>query len=324
MNERVDFLETIGQALRLRQGSRESFSAFYGRIIYSAISDWLQTTIFTGERETSVVQVKRVGLEKTHMMQELFPEIVPLDAQVLLDYFYSTLLDNGVFLHRNFYVRPAPHRFIGNTCFSIVRGMQPEEIVSFSGLAPYVKQKAIFTNIAMAFGLPDIPLEKITEVVWKHSIPTTNDLHIDEYLNTNHSVGQPYYRSRPTMDDKMTMGRIRRENVLYDYYLVSNTKIRRISEQYINASYHEYARLYLMTQTKPQIVTATIDGKNLVYLDFSFHLPKPDLRFLRYIAWPSQENPLDNVWNFCMAYELWPIMKERLEFLKYKVVETYE
>lgn len=315
--------EQIGASLGIRQSTGETQYNYQKRILISLVSDWMQTDVFSGGYETSIKHVKQIGLEKVHFIKEMLPDALPYDEHELIEYIYDTLIANGIFLHRDYNVRSAPHRLIGDDNYAIVRGMYPEELVSFSGLCPYTNQSGTSSNIADSFALPSIPLEKIVNMVWNRSIPTPSGTHIDEYIDTNRKPRSAYYRSYISDSSGMIFGRIRRLDFHYDYYLIVDDDIRRIPEDYVSVSLHEYARLYLMEQKQVQTVMAILDKDNTVELEFSYHLPQPDLRFLRYIAWPDNDKNLNDAWSFTLQQELWPMLKERLLFLNYKVVEKY-
>lgn len=319
----MKYLEQIGASLAIEKAPKETPEDYYRRVAYSAIADWMQTTVFIGNDATSIAQLKNIAVAKVRMIQELSPGVLTCDADELVEHLYTILRDNGVFLHRNYYVRPAPHRLIGNDSYAIVRGMYPEEHVSFSGLAPYINQRTAPCDICAAFGLPVITPETITEQLWKHGIPVSSNTPIGEYLNTARKDKQPYYRSAPPEKSGMLYGRTRRNDFQYDYFLVSDNQFRRLSEDHVNVSWHEYGRLHLMTVKQVQTVSAIFDGNGLVHVHFSFHLPQPDLRFLQYLAWPYKNAMLDDAWNFSIHSDVWPIVKERIEFLKYKVVEKH-
>lgn len=320
----MEYLEQIGTSLGIAKAPKESSSSFYRRIAYSAIADWMQTSAFVGGDVTSIVQLKSLTVEKARMIQALSPTVLPYDADELVEHIYEILIDNGVFLHRNYYIRPAPHRLIGNNTHALIRGMCPEEHASFSGLAPYTLQRTTPCNVYKAFGLTDICPETITEQVWKHGIPVSTNTYISEYLNTARKDKQPYYRSTPVDHKGLMYGRSRRNDSRYDYYLVSDNQIRRISEDHTSIFWHEYGRLHIMTTKQVQSVLASFDGAGLVHVSFSFHLPKPDLRFLQFLAWPYNDTAFDDIWNFSLHTDLWPIVKERVEFLGYKVVEHHD
>lgn len=317
----MEYLEQIGASLAIAKAPKEASEDYYRRAAYSAIADWMQTAIFIGHDATSIVQLKSIAAAKVRMIQELSPGMLTYGAEELVEHLYTVMLDNGVFLHRNYSVRPAPHRLIGNNAYAIVRGMRPEEHVSFSGLAPYIKQQTAPCDIYAAFGLPGMTPEAITEQLWKRASPVSANVRIDEYLNTNRKDKQPYYCSAPPEKSGMLYGRTRKNDFQYDYFIVSGDEIRRLSEDYVTVSWHEYGRLHLMIAKQEQMASAIFDGNSLVYVHFSFHLPKPELRFLQYISWPYKDAKLDDVWNFSLHRDLWPIVKDRIEFLKYKVVE---
>ena len=319
----MNYLEQLGNKLHLRKGIRENSDNYQWRVLLSVISDWMLTAVHTGDDVTSVVHVKQVGLEKLRAFQDMGCIDFSLDNQSLVDYVYETLLENGAFLHRSHNVRPAPHRLIGDSKYAIVRGMCPEEKVEFSGLAPYVQQRVEPVPIETAFDLPTVSCEQITALLWNRGIPTNYSIRMEAYLNTGRAAKGQYYCQTAPITKGMLYGYVRNNDSQYDFYLISDSEIRRISPDYIAVRLHEYARLYLMTQSKPQQVTAWIDGDNVVHLEFDFHLPYADLRFLRYIAWPGKSGALDDVWNFCVARNLWPWVKRRLEFLDYKVVEIH-
>lgn len=320
----MKFFEQIGAVLSIVRAPKEAAEDYYRRVAYSAIADWMQTTIFVGNDATSIVQLKSSAVAKVGMFQELSPGILTYDANELVEHLYTIMLENGVFLHRNYNVRPAPHRLIGNDSYAIVRGMCPEENVSFSGVAPYIKQRTTPCDIYAAFGLPEITPEAITEQLWKRATPVSANTYISEYLNTERKDKQPYFCSAPPRKWGMLYGRTRRNEFQYDYFLACSGEIRCLSEDHINVFWHEYGRLHLMTTKQGPTVSATFDGAGLVHVRFSFRLPQPDLRFLQYLAWPYKDTMLDDVWNFSLQRDLWPIVKERVEFLRYKVVEEHD
>lgn len=319
-------LEQIGESLGVPRGAAESEGVYCRRVAMSALSDWMLTAAFMGERESSVYAVKRLAREKCALFRELMRDAAFYDVQALVDYVYGVLLDNGFFLHRSGYVRPAPRRLIGGEAFALVRGMLPEEDVRFTGLAPWVAQAAQVTDWQTAFDLTELPPEAATDLLWKRGIPAPDDARIDEYLNVERSKGQSYYRAKPLRNVALQLGRTRRSEWNHDYYLLRGREKRRIPENYIEARLHDYVRLDLANRARRQRVYARFDGAGLVYLNFTYLLPRPELRFLRLIAWPDNESSpeLDEAWRFCLAREVWLMLRERLEFLHYEVIEEHE
>ena len=319
----MNYLEQLGEKLQLFSGVHEKPAEYQWRILLSVISDWMQTAVHTGDDTTSVVHVKQVGMEKLRAFQDMQCVGFPIDNQAVVNYIYETLLENGAFLHRSHNVRPAPHRLIGDSAYAIVRGMCPEEKVDFSGLAPYVQQRVEPIQIEAMFDLPSTSPEQITALLWKRGIPAPSTTNMDAYLDVERTAGRQYYCLKPPKCKGLRYGYVRNSDAQHDYYLMSDNETRRIGSDYTDVHFHEYARLYLMTQNRTQQVTACYDGDNIVHLRFDFHLPYPDLRFMRYIAWPDKCGNLDDAWNFCIARKIWPLLRTRLEFLNYKVVETY-
>lgn len=319
----MEYLEQIGAHLGIVKAPSESRIEYERRIAYSAIADWMQTSVYVGGETTSIVRVKNIAKDKARMFEELTPNIFIHPVDTLIDHIYDIILSNGVFLHSHYAVRPAPHRLIGNDSFAIVRGMYPEEPVCYSGLAPYTKQSFSPCNIYAAFGLPETSAESITEQLWKRGNPVSNDIQVNEFLNTRRVGTQPYFCPSSPDASGMLFGRSRRDTFAYDYYLICDNEVRRISEDHIHVGLHEYARLYLMIQKQPQTATVTFDGTDLVHLTFSFHLPQPDLRFLQYLSWPYRDAGPEDLWRFSLHSNLWPIVEERLQFLAYKVVKKH-
>lgn len=206
-----------------------------------------------------------------------------------------------------------------------MRGMLPEEDVSFTGLAPYVSQPAQLTDWQVAFDLTVVPPNDMIDFLWKRSEPVPNTVYIGEYLNTERKTGQGYYRMKPMANAKTQLGRTLRSDHQYDYYLLRDGEKRRISEDYIMTSFHDYVRLAIMNRAQRQRAIATRGQSDLVHLNLTYLLPRPELRFLRLIAWPEDDGTtLEEAWRFCLMRAVWPIMKERLEFLNYEVIEENE
>lgn len=316
----------IGESLGVSRGAAESEEAYCRRVAMSALSDWMLTAAFMGMRETSVYAVRQLAREKCALFRELMRDGAFYDVEALVDYVYGVLRDNGFFLHRSGYVRPAPRRLIGGEAFSLVRGMLPEEDVRFTGLAPWIAQAAQVTDWQAAFDLTELSPEAATDLLWKRGSPAPDDARIDEYLDAKPSRGKRYYRADPARDADMQLGRTRRSEWNHDYYLLRGREKRRIPENYTDVWLHDYVRLDLVNRARRQRVCARFDGAGLVYLNITYLLPRPELRFLRLIAWPDNETSpeLDEAWRFCLAREAWPMLRERLEFLHYEVIEEHE
>ena len=121
------------------------------------------------------------------------------------------------------------------------------------------------------------------------------------------------------------MGRTRKNDLSgYEHYLIHGNEIRRFTDDYVNASIHEYVRLAIVNDRKKQKVMAKID-KELVELYMGYLLPEPDERFMRFVSWPDQLQELQKrKFQFKIHPRIWPVVKERLIFLCYAVEEQHE
>jgi len=92
----------------------------------------------------------------------------------------------------------------------------------------------------------------------------------------------------------------------------------------VKASVHGYVMLAVVNGRKKQKAVARIGGE-LVLLELGYLLPKPDTRFLRFVSWPyNLETIADQRFRFCLHPRVWPVVRDRLEFLGFAVEEQYE
>lgn len=320
----IDFFERLGRYMGIMQSPYETRDHYSHRLMFSAASAWMQTCIYTPSKDevVSEVSVKTIVRKKMHEMQEIARTENKFDPAALTDYVYEVLLDNGAFYKTPYRMRPAPHRLIGCEHAALVRGMYPDEDVQWSGMAPFVKNNVDDSEVYEAFSLPGENPDILLQQTWRR-LPSEEDVRIEEYLNINRKISEPYYIRNGSSFPSLTMGRNRRDPDHYDYYLVRGSEIRRLTDDMQVSRMHEYCRLAIMTKHQAQYVK-TVVNSSLVNVEIGYWLPQPELRFLRYIAWPDPIIDLKQGWNYTIHPELWPTFKKRMQFLNYSVEESHE
>ena len=319
----ADFFDKLGINMDIPKALWESKAHFSHRLILSSASAWMMTVVHAWGEPVSIDHVKAVTRSKVDAMADISGSLNNIDIPALVDYIYEQLLDNGVFYHTPYNLRPVPRRLIYAGNIALVRGMLPEEDVQFSGMAPFIMiTDACENNAVEAFGLPETEPELMLQQTWKRltscSIPA-----VAEYLNANRRAGNSYYSNRRQNSDDFTLARESQGINQYVYYLIKGNEAKRLNDDLADAHVQDYCRLAIMNAQKRQSITATI-GKQLVRVEIGYLLPAPELRFLRYISWPEALPEYDQPWRFALRPQLWPMLKERLEFLKYAVEEQDE
>ena len=322
-NVSLQFILAMGKSMNIYAAPSESEKQYLERIILSAVSKWMLTAVYNGYPRVSVKSIRTKAGEK----MEAYLNIIgykDLDIQTFLDNIYDTLLENGMFFHEPDYVWPVPHRDIGFGDCSIVRGMLPEENVSFSGMAPFVVGDGT-SNLSNDFMLWSKNGEETIRTAWNRSSLQSEKTEISEYLKLNPTEHSQYYSFKRNDQADITMGRAARNDTHgYNYFLIRNKEIRRMPDDYINASIHQYVRLAIVNQHNQRSVYAIISS-NLVKIQIGYYLPVPDARLLRLISWPvSLQQFNETNFHAQMHPSLWPAMKERLRFLGYAVEEKHE
>lgn len=319
----ADFFDKLGINMDISKAPWESHAQFSHRLILSSASAWMMTAVHAWGELVSVDHVKAVARSKVKTMAEILGGLSDINIPALIDYIYEQLLDNGAFYHTPYYLRPVPHKLIYAGNIALVRGMLPEEDVQFSGMVPFIMTADAGENNAVeAFDLPETEPEFMLQQTWKRLTPCSIPA-VAEYLNVNRRAGNSYYSNRRQTSDGITLARESQGINQFAYYLVRGNEAKRLNDDLTEVHVQDYCRLAIMNAQKQQLITATI-GRQLVQVQIGYLLPEPELRFLRYVSWPEELPEYDQPWRFALRPQLWPMLKERLEFLKYTVEEKDE
>lgn len=318
------FWQATGRSMGIYKDRTETGLSFCCRVMFSALSKWALTTVGGPNDSVSIVRVQQVLEEKLSCYLKLLPtnDTICLD-EVVAD-IYQLLLENGAFYHKQYNVRPTPHKLIRCKNVSLIRGLVPEEKVCFSGLAPYIIESVESNSLSDEFMLWPLSGAETLDLVWRRSTRVDSEINLEEYLNVDRTGGR-YYTSKKKPNWSFSLARNRQPGNMYsfDYYIIMGNEIRHFPNDYLEASIHDYVRLAMMNRYKKQTVTATIKEQT-VSVDFGYMLPAPDLRLIRYVSWPVNINDLRNAFSFTLQPAVWPTIKERLTSLGYEVNETHD
>ena len=320
----IRLLSIIGQDMNILPGNGETEDHYAERVILSAGAKWMLTAVHNEEEKVSVESIRKTAQEKIESYLEITDFQTAFDVQEIVNYIYDIMLTNGMFYHEQYNVRPIPAREIGIGGVSFIRGLRPEENVYFSSMAPYVPGGGE-ASLAEEFMLWNRNGEETLRSAWLHSSPQESRTEISEYLRVDHRELQTFYDRQRRDQAELTLGRTRKSDMQsYDYYMIRGKEIRRLTDNYVNAAIHSYAAIAIVNRQRKQKAVATI-SKRLVRLEMGYLLPKPDLRFLKYVAWPESLRELKRQgFRFSLQPHIWPIIKERLTFLGFAVEERYE
>ena len=319
----MKLLNAIADDLGIQPFPAEAEADYIGRVVLSGLSKWMLTACFADTGDASVMAIKSVVAERLSLFGNMeFQDICPIlkaeAHQTVCDYIYGTLYHNGAFYHKAYHVFSRPRRLIPFGEASIIQGMQPEETCCFSGLAPIALQSTGESNLSAEFDLPEQSIDEIVKLVWKRSVPVNESTHISEYLKFD-KLNTGYYAPKRNDSQPITMGRSAHSGSGYEHYIIKQKEIRRIPDEFVFDSYHEYCRLGIIQSAKPQSVFAE-EASDAVRIKLSYKLPKNDLRFFQYIAWPASIAALENPFSFVMHKKVWPTVKKRLLSLNYEVI----
>lgn len=304
------FVEQIGHELHIHAADHETVEQYLQRVVLSASSCWMLTAIHGGDGQVSVQRIKRAAHSRLTAFVQLCPELVGLDVNAVTEYLYYIHVENGSFYHTPNQVRPIRRQLIGAADCAFVRGMLPEEPVSFSGAAPYMNASGELRDLPRSFDLPSQSPVEILAMLWKRGVP--QPFVNDGTYETLHGDGVTRRISRAVL-------RRPHDGAGYDFYLLDGQRFCRIPGESNLQYLVDYAQL-AMESSKARVTIRP----HLVSISFVTRLPTPDLRFLRYAAWPDNINSLRHVWRFSLAPNIWPIYRERLQFLDYTVEENHE
>ena len=320
----IAFLTAIGREMGITPVVSEPKDHFVERVILSAGAKWMLTAVHNGGGKTSIESIKAITSDKIGSYLEIVDDMLSLDVVQTVNSIYDILLANGMFYHEQFYVRPVRNRTIDIGSVSLIRGLLPEENVRFSGLVPYVFGGGD-ESLADAFMLWQRDGEETIKSAWNHCAILDRPIEISEYLRAVHFEKERYYDIKRIDQAEFTMGRIRKNDGSgVDHYMIHGEEVRRFTDDYVNASVHEYVRLAIVNGQKKQGALAAV-GKHLVKLQLGYLLPKPDLRFLKFVSWPESLNTLEKPgFRVSLSPRVWPLVRDRLNFLGFAVEEQNE
>lgn len=315
------FWQESGESMGIVKGRAETELSFCCRVMLSALSKWALTVAGGPAHTVSIARIQQVLEEKLADYLKLLPPNDPIRPDGITEAIYERLLQNGAFYHLPYSVRPAPHKFIKFGDVSLIRGLMPEEDARFSGLAPYVPRSTEEGNWADDFMLWPLSGSQTLDLVWKRSIRVQDSAAMEAYLNVERTGGG-YYVSRKDPNWPFTLARKGQPGNphSYDYYMLMGNEIRRIPDDYREASIQDYVRLAMMNKVSRQIITASIT-ENIISVELGYMLPAPELRFVRYVSWPANIADHKNAFRFIFHPAVWSAIKERFTTLGYEVHE---
>ena len=318
------FFFEIGKDLGILPSKQETEDHYLERVILSAGAKWMLTAVYNETEKVSIENVKKTAREKIESYLKIIDHPSIHDVQTIANYLYDVLLANGMFYHEQYYARPVRNREIGIDGVSFIRGLLPEENARFSGMSPYIPGGGK-KELAKEFMLWKSNGEETIRNAWLRSSPQDEHTVIGEYLRTNREGKQLYYDTHRHDHAEITMGRTRKSDISgFEHYIINGNEIRRFTDDYVGASVHEYVRLAIVNSQMKQKVLAKID-KDLVNIHIGYLLPKPDMRFLRFVSWPDQLQDLrESQFQVSLHPRIWPVVKERLIFLGFAVEEQHE
>lgn len=320
----MSFLTAMGRDMGMPPANNETKDHYVERVILSAGAKWMLTAVHNGEGKTSIESIKSVTREKIESYLEIVDYLLPPDVMQVVNYLYDTLLANGMFYHEQFYVRPVQNRTIGIGTVSFIRGLLPDENVRLSGMAPFIPGGGE-ASLANEFMLWQRDGEETIRSAWNRCAPFDLPAGAGEYLRAVHLEKERYYDIKRHDQAKYTMGRIRKNDGSgVDHYMIQGEETRRFPDDYVKASIHEYVRLAIVNGQRKQRVVAGV-GKHLVNLQLGYLLPKPDMRFLKFVSWPESLDQIDKpAFWVCLSPQVWPVVRDRLNFLGFAVEEQHE
>lgn len=319
----TSFWQDTGNQMGILKDRSETDLSFCCRVMLSALSKWVLTTV-GGSQQTSIVKVQQIVEKKLAGYLTMLPTDDAIPPNGIVDTIYELLLENGAFYHLQYNVRPAPHKRIGCGDVSLIRGLKPEEIVCFSGFAPYVMESSSGGNMANDFMLWPLGGAETIDLVWKRSTVVESSTNLEEYLNIERTSGR-YFSNKKDPDWRFTLARTRHPGNIstHEYYIITGDEVRHIPNSYVEASIHEYVRLAMMNAVRKQVVTATI-RESIASVECGYLLPAPDLRFMRFVSWSVNISNIKDAFTFLLHPAIWPGVRERLISLGYEVHENHD
>lgn len=302
----MGILDDIGNQLGIPHCKDEDILSHRQRVLLSACSAWALTMLHRNGGKISIEALKATIQSKCRAFQQIESSLLTVNGTRLAEYVYDALRDNGALLHTAYWLRPSPHSLIGSDHIAFVRGMLPEETVSFSGLAPYVQQPAENTAFFEAFDLPEFSVDALWQLLWKRSATVSPTIEIDEYLNQINGGWNLSARNRFPVG----IGRTLLPGGGREYYLVQGQEIRRIPDGLKGMAYHNYLSALLVNKNKSGTIPA-YHRNNLVHISIPY-LPEAEIRFLRYVGWPEGVDILSEKSRFCISEPVWPFVRQRL------------
>lgn len=316
-----DFFRRVGNDLMIWPAEGEHQEAFIQRVILSAVSKWMLTSLYAGQGKTSVRSVRSRAEKKTFSFLEMAGLLSAVTAENIVEYIYDVLLQNGMFYHIRDNVLPVTNQAIGLDNAAVIRGLLPDEKAFFSGCAPCTVGK-YENDIAEEFDLWNTGGSKTIELVWERSERTTGEIAISEWLNLERKGNETYYLERRRDTNSITIGRNRKSQIPkdYDYYIIRNRETRRIPEDVREYALHEYLRTAIMNAYRRQRISFhSYTGK--LDIDIGYLPPRSEVRFLKLFAWPSGLTRLNNPFKVSIHPDLFPLLESRFRFLGYTVEE---
>lgn len=322
-------LSSMQHDMKIFKYAGEKQGNFIGRVIYSALCEWMRYTILDettqnhDRKSKSYIMIRMKELLIN--MIESFPESrywfctgedMQIDADDLIHRLRDKMLASGELIEvdssRNMGL-PNENRSICADGYERIVGLvNCRQLLEYVGVTKILKSDKLL-NIAVNCSLNiDSFLEWIIKnAIWNESI------NLENYEFFNPYIKRPPYQSwtsNPPKDELITLARVNLFNGLHEYYLVKRqtgkmhiAPIMRTLEEW-----KEERRILLALRKKVEnsIWADYTDKKDIVLLNLYCGIPLREQVLLDTYCWPL--NSMEDKYNYVVPKAVWKIVKDNL------------
>lgn len=322
-------LSRMQQDMKIRQYHGEKKENFIGRVVYSALCEWMRFIILdettqNHDRKSKsyiLIRMKEILIN----MIESFPEAkywfctgedLQIDADDLIHQLRDKMLAAGELVEidscRNIGLPNENKSICADGYERIIGLMNYVQLSEYVGLTKIVKVDTLEnTDVNCSIDIESFLEWIIKNAIWNES--TTLEMY--EFFNP-YSKKPPYqsWTSNLPKDESIALGRVTLFNGLHEYYLVK----RQTGKMYIAPlqntleEWKEERRILLALRKKVEnsIWANYMDKKEIVVLNLYCGIPLREQVLLDTFCWPL--NSIEDKYNYVVPKAVWKRVKDSL------------
>lgn len=332
MNKYNNLLVRISEEYVIRKGKAEDQNQWKARLIYSFFGRMALASLFDIDEEetSSIIHMKRRVEALLLNYLEMYPELnkyLPIDPSELSNEIYDIYLHTGVIYHEPNRVLMATKSEVSWEGIIFSRGFGIETPQNLSGLGAYRQTEPITNTGSLTdmFQLETSSLLKIWDYYLKNA--EWREYHAEanvEYLRTIPPFSKGYWVDKPDTNGKISLFRsgFKGSKLYYLYRVEAGVVMASQLPQWLveDYNYRLLANACLFNEGVLPPTTYKYDGE-LVYINFKYLPPPPELYLWKLYSWPASMVSLPKDFKRICVRKVFNAIKKEMQTKGYSFIE---